>query len=471
MNKEHIKSIILFMLVVCNLFLGSKILTKKLWPDGYNFFVSIRKTDLYNSFAKIFHGSSVYDGSKSHISVPEGIIVNTGYQTTRFPLKTSHENFGSIYSVCSDILKNALSMPQKSWSYTSADEWYSQLSGKSVYMSYSSRFTSSLFAEFAGCKNSEISTLIENIDNVVITSGVKPAVYLQYDDVYVKHELESSVNDLDEIINHFQQSFDETDANSAIINYSFELLFDKALENQYAVIGSMVPIYSTPIECSVINADNPIQKNNTAINANVVDRILALFEINANSVRRYTETGGTMVFVENNGTLKIHSNGLIEYNASDGAQGLNLTDSMNTYDNICAAADFMDSINASASATTDMTITSYVAPYGGVSGSADMYFDYSVDGIPVRLDSTELGHAVHIKIENGYLKEYRHLLRTYDITSDIQQVPIYIEELDKLISENPSETHTYIEKMYICYKDDIVQGQKLAGWQLEKGVK
>lgn len=469
MNKEHIKSIVLFVLVICNLFLGSEILmTKKLWPDGYNFFINTKKTDWYSTFSNFLKGSSADDSSKNDISKPNNIIINTGYQTTRIALKSSHEKFDNVYSVCSQILKEALSAQSKDWTYVTADEWYKLLSARSVYMCYSTQFKSSLFAEFEGCKNSEISSLMENIDGVVVDGGDKAGIYLKGDDKYIKCTLNTSDDELSDIINYFQQAFDETDSNSDIINYSFELLFDKVLENQHTVIESMIPIYSTPINYNLINADNPIIKHDSSINMNSVNRILTLFDINENSVRRYTEAGGTMVFVENNGTLKIHLNGLIEYSAGNGSAGLKLTEKVGAYNNMCAAADFMDNINEVTGAGENMMIASYDI---AAVPSVGMSFDYSVDGIPVEITSSEINHAVEIKMENGYLKEYKHLLRSYDMTQEVRQIPLYIEDLDKLIAENPSVEHTYIEKMYVCYRDDITQGIKQAGWHLQRGVK
>lgn len=444
-------------------------MTKKLWPDGYNFFVNTRKAGFYNSIAKLFKGSSANAESKSHISAPDSIIINTGYQTTRFPLKSSHEKFESVYALCSDILKQSLSVPQKNWSYAAEDEWFSSLSGKSVYMSYSSSFAPSLFAKFAGSGESEISSLISEIDSVVIASSAKPFLYIKGGNTYLKCSIDSDTSELEDIIEYFQQSFDDSNAESSIINYSFELRFDKMLENQHVVLESMIPIYSNPIDSRIITADNPLLKNDGTINTNVVDRILAIFEINPNPDRRYTESGGTLVFVENDCTLKIHSNGFIEYNVSNGASGLKLVDSASMYNNICAAADFMDSINTAAGADKKMTITSPVFPSTGGSETAEISFDYTVDGLPVKITEKDFSHAVQIKTENGYLKQYKHMLRTYDVTQQSQQVPLYIDELDKLIAEHPDAKHTYINKMYICYKDDGTSGEKKADWNLEKG--
>lgn len=469
MNKEHIKSVVLAVLVISNLFLGSKILmTEKLWPDGYNFFVSARKSSIYLSISKLFKGSSVNNESKSHISAPDGVIINTGYQTTRFSLKISDDMYNNVYSVCSSLLTEALSVPSKSWSYTNSEEWYSSLSGKSVYMSYSSKFDSALFARFSGCKDSEIPMLLSDVDGVVISAGAKPSVYLKGGDTYIKCSIETSVTKLEDIIDYFQQNFDDTDANSSIINYSFELLFDKPSENQHAILESMIPIYSNPIEYYPVNAENPIQKNDGTVNINTVNRILSSFEINPGTVRRYTEAGGTMVFVENNGTLKIHTNGLIEYTANIGARGIRLTDSGSAYNTICAAADFMDNINDAASADKTMIIRSDLS--GNNPDNLNMTFDYAVDGLYVNISSPDIAHAVEITAENGYLKSYRHLLREYDKQQQPEQIPLYIEALDKIISENPNEIHTYIKKMYISYSDDNQNGIKYADWQFEKGV-
>ena len=73
MMKERVKSFILVILVAFSLVLAEKILVdEKLWPTGYNFFSigkNLKKPD-----------QSVAD----NLAAPERIIVNTGYQSSRF---------------------------------------------------------------------------------------------------------------------------------------------------------------------------------------------------------------------------------------------------------------------------------------------------------------------------------------------------------------------------------------------------
>ena len=58
---------------------------------------------------------------------------------------------------------------------------------------------------------------------------------------------------------------------------------------------------------------------------NIIEKIAQIFNVNANTVNRYTEADETVVYVENNATLKIHTDGIVEYKARD--EGIQLTDS------------------------------------------------------------------------------------------------------------------------------------------------
>jgi len=72
-------------LVMMNFVLGAKILTdKKLWPYGYNFFVSLENFKIIEAFT----GASDKQITKTHLTMPEQIIVNTGDQTTRIALNS-----------------------------------------------------------------------------------------------------------------------------------------------------------------------------------------------------------------------------------------------------------------------------------------------------------------------------------------------------------------------------------------------
>ena len=102
MNKDRVKSIILVLLIIFNLVLAERILVdERLWPTGYNLF-NIRSVSKNGS-----------DSAAQYLNLPERIIVNTGYQTSRFEYIRSSEEFGRIYETSKNIITSALLKPEK----------------------------------------------------------------------------------------------------------------------------------------------------------------------------------------------------------------------------------------------------------------------------------------------------------------------------------------------------------------------
>ena len=105
MNKERIKSLALALLVMMNFVLGGKILTdEKLWPYGYNFFLSLKNSE----FLKAITNSTDRKITKAHLTKPEQIIVNTGDQTSRIAIKPNDEIFSEISIAADELISEAL---------------------------------------------------------------------------------------------------------------------------------------------------------------------------------------------------------------------------------------------------------------------------------------------------------------------------------------------------------------------------
>ena len=124
MNKERIKSGVLIILILSNMVLAGKVLiNKKLWPSGYNF------------FSNFTHVSKKDDTSTAaHLAAPIKIIVNTGYQSSRFDYNRSDGYFSEICDAAGLSFSQAFSQGTAKTTI-SADEWYAALTAKSIYFS------------------------------------------------------------------------------------------------------------------------------------------------------------------------------------------------------------------------------------------------------------------------------------------------------------------------------------------------
>ncbi|MCX7715284.1 MAG: hypothetical protein N2171_06125 [Clostridia bacterium] len=469
MKKERIKSIVLVLLVFSNFALGGRIwINEKLWPDGYNFFANIQNSYIVKAVSDIFDFNGSAYVSKTHIIAPDKIIVNTGYQTTRFALNANHEMFKNANDVASEILSDAMSSTSKMISPITEEQWYSVLSGKSMYLVYNIEYDTSLFSQFLGIKGAEISSFTDRISDIVISAdnAISPVVYIRNSKTgsYFKISTSASKNKLESVLDYFQQSFDEE--NSAVINYSFDLLFDKAFGNQKVILNSMIPIFNNPQKFEVIESANPMLKADNTFNSSTIDKLLNIFDINPTTMSRYTEANGTIVFVENDAILKLSPEGVLEYNSKLTQSGVKLANISSAYNTICLAADFMDEISAAVASNKNLYISSDLTDDFIKNETMNICFDYRANGIPVSLNTENLGHAVNMQIENGYLKNYVQIFRTYSNTGSQAETPLYIEALDKAIQKYSKDgEQLVIEKLYTAYRDDGSIGLKNADWE------
>lgn len=440
MNKDRVKSIILIVLIIFNLMLAEKILVnKKLWPLGYNFF-SIRTASKKDDYSII-----------GHLALPERIIVNTGYQSSRFEYLRSSRDFDEIYAAADEVIKRAFSKPIKSVSPVSADNWYSALTGKSLYLSYPCKFSAQNFAGLMGLPSTEQS--FKGFSDIVI--GETGSVYISDTEDGLFYKIDLTSPEIAPII----EAVLAEEADKAVINYSFDLNFDKDFGDQKTFLSPMIPIYSAPVEAEVIISSNPLLRDGE-INQKAIDGILAAFSINPGTVWRYTEADGSLVFVENTGVLKISPDGILSFTAT--GSGISLSSSsQNTSFTVSDVAKLVGNVNMGADCDTDMYITSPL-----ISDSATEFtFDYIVNGIPVRFNDT---NAASITVENGCITRYTQILRRYTPGGYSEYSPLYIEALDNIIARyRDSMSQINIIKMFPAYIDTMDMGEKFPDWFIE----
>ena len=439
MMKERLKSFILVILVAFSLVLAEKILVdEKLWPTGYNFF-SIR-TNLKKS------DHSVTD----NLTAPERIIVNTGYQSSRFEYLRKSPEFKGIYDVASKILKTAFEKPARNILEVSSENWYSALTGKSIYLSYPTSYSAKNFSGLLATGRTEAT--FKRFSDIVIEENGN--VYVNDNGTFYK--IETGAQEISAIIENVLKTNTE---DQSVINYSFDLNFDKEFGSQKTILAPMIPIYSDAVWAEVVYAENPVMKDDE-INQRTVNQILSAFSINPNSMWRYTEADGTLVFVENTGILKISTDGILTFTASD--TGIMLSSgASDTYENVSQVAEFIDTVNLSINQNAEMSVTSPLTE----DNAQSFTFDYNVGGIPVKYQGTS---AVKVTVRNGYITEYSQILRRYNPQDAMGFTPLYIEALDNIIAKYQSSMNQInIKKMCPAYIDDLTSGEKTPDWYIE----
>ena len=434
MKTERIKSLVLILLIIANLVLAEKILVnEKLWLSGYNFFVSTRNSRRKNIFSV-----------SERLSMPEKILVNTGYQSSRFIFRRDDEYFAAINNAAADIVKSAFSAP-KSVFEISSDDWYSALSAKSLYLSYSSSFTPSVFASLLGISDSDFPDT-EFSDIVISESG---NVYFGQDGAYYQIPFTSPL--VSPIIQSVaEEHFDE----ESVINYSFDLNFDKNSGDETTVLSPMILIYSEPVTANTVFPENAAVRDGE-ISEKALSGILPVFGVSRNSARSYTEADGSLVYVENNGILRITANGILTFTAR--GNGIKLKSGSVS----SQIASFIDEINEKMNIDADLCLCDTAANDSG----QRLDFDYIVEGYPVKYADR---NAVSATVSNGYLVAYSQIMRHFTVT-DLPSISTdFIEALDEVIDTyHGSMSEMRITKMYPAFFDDLSSAEMKVDWHID----
>ena len=458
MTKERIKNLLLMLLVIMNFVLGSRILIeKKLWPGGYNFFSNMGNLEfsrLYTNIKSYFTDEDTY---KTKVFDPEKIVINTGDQTTRIAIYSADAEFDGLIEEAYVVLRSAFESDSENFSPVKAQELYSALSATSLYFEYPISFTPELFSKVLGTQGNAISEMNIQFCDVVIVNKPRTEVYIadRDADLYYRIYVPKGSERLTELVEGCIKKHSK-EGDSAI-NYSFDLKFDKPFGTQKTTLNPLILIYSTMPEYPQIYAQNPIA-NGEAINEVIVGDILRVFNINASTMRRYTEAGGTVVFVENNAILKIDKNGYLEYQATDG--GIDVSATGDEYTNTVNIASLGAGINEAVGSSCTLRISE------NENNEKNKYnFDYIVSGIPVKINNGKISSGIEAVVDNGVLISYKQLVRKYDITDSKTTVTEFFTALDSVIasySEFMNEIN--IDKMYFGYSDDATAGNKTADW-------
>ena len=228
MKKEHFKKLVLTVVIITNFMLSQRIFAnKKLWLFSYNFFSNMKNNISDDEYITTIH-----------ITVPEKIFVNTGYQSSRFAFSRNSAHFNKIYEKAEPIISTAFSASIKNIVEITKDMWYSVLSGKSLYLSYSCEYTPQIYSDLLGIDQTNIP--VGAFSHIVINESGNVFIMDNSNDTYYRITLTS--NTVKPLIDEIMSSLADTES---IINYSYELNFDKDFADQKTFISPMVPVYSS----------------------------------------------------------------------------------------------------------------------------------------------------------------------------------------------------------------------------------
>lgn len=453
MKIERLKSILLIILVISSIVLTAhKWYSKELWPEGYSFF-----SDVKNFFSQDKPEKSSTFNPNEEVLNPAKIIINN--LDNHIAVTKSSENYSIICPEIKNILKACFVSDSNAESDTK--EWNEQLKSKSCYFNYpvmydATYFASQLSLEYKGKINYFKEFLIAN------DPRLPSVMYVYAKDAETEKIEKTKINyeskDIDAFLNNNKIISDDVNY------YSFELNFDtnedKTLK-EHVLIDHDVLINITDKNVKGIKEKNLF--DNIDSNIALYSDILSVFNYNTTNIRKYVESDNSMVFVENYGTLKLHSNGQLEYISTDESKGIDLkSGSVNGCLNSCIT--FVNTVTNLMDNDKSMYFEISSDIHGINSKNFTLTFDYYI--YDNKIDIPEERHfqknAITMEVKNGKIVAYKQIFVSYIPTNETINCGSAIMAIDQLETHNET-----ISDIFVAYKFDQKRDLWLPLWNIE----
>ncbi|MBQ7032982.1 MAG: hypothetical protein IJN25_04900 [Clostridia bacterium] len=472
MKKEKLKTGILIILIcsavtlAANVWFGSGV-----WPRGYDFFVSLPNRAF---FSQLFQKEQPYIIPMENLAKPRMLVVTNG--GNRAVYYNSDASYPAYYDVVNTFFKTALSDEGLVFMSTvvGEDEWYDVLRNdelldtRSIYISYSTAFSPRLFAQVVGIER----TWLENRTDAVQELILAPVGDTGEDVLLYARSL------ADGTVSKFYINYPQKAALNSIISgmdgnqgysYAFELNLHDSMVGigggveQKVVMDPMLLISPRSTESAVITGTNPIASKTDT------EALLSVFDYRERGVNRHTGADGTIHFVENYGSISIYPDGLVEYYAVNEQMGVNIlpaeSGTASLYDALNGAVLFAERVWKALvpDQPFDALISSDLVE--NENGEYIFTLDYYYEGTPITMARGDMDHAASIRVKDGRIVEYRHILRRFDGTGSQTENAPMLQAIDGLYARfSEEESQIRITDLYLSYIEDTQEGGRKPVW-------
>lgn len=454
LKKDRIMTFVLVALIASSIYMTIRMwFVEKLWPEGYNFFASWEKIAEDLPIPKFLRGNS--DASApmhEDMFLPRKIMINRS-GSSRSMYRSGDREFVALNQFTKDILSQLFKKDGVRYIVVEKEtDFYDTLKSKSILLDYPVQMPTRLLGQLYEAAESSIYSQVTSVKEIVIVPGdsvTNETIVMMKDsktNIIYKYFIPFSKTDLEQEIEKYSKG------NAANMFSAYELGFYRrstAAELQpQVVIDPFVFLDTTNEEIRVpaLSGFNPFTLGRLeSMDSNIVSRILKVFDYNPNTISKHIDDSYTMVFVENYSTLKLHTNGLLEYSTIDSKKGIKLRKKTDGADNMQSFLESMDTIAEMITQIwraldmpdmPDMRISSDITDKKY--GSYQLYIDYLYDGMPVLVEIAgedgieQMRHAIEITVENNVLQSFRIFLRSYEKNEEITANMPLIHALDNL---------------------------------------
>lgn len=466
-TRERMKSVVLAGMLLLSLFLVIQLWFGKYYMPGSSEIETSVDRWLRQPVMRLFHlddDTIEFSDSLQTVMKAQRILLNT--TGTRQLITEEDASYNNLYATIQDLTATILNDPSRILvrDVMTEEDWLNALKSDSIYVDYGVEANARLFsvAMGGGNRNVFVDSVAVMRDYIIGMSDAADRLVLMIKDykdgsiyrftvAYNKAALESDIKVHSDTVNINSPS------------YAFELNFHKATNDDGSlprvIFDPLILVNTFPSEKAVMRRVNLFTPDSSGqLEPHTEAQILKMFNINSNTMRRYTDVSGAGVYVENYANLEIHPGGYLHYSVVEGNRGLKLTDedktSYTVYDAVNMGVTFLRSITSSLEKDqfAKLRISSQLTENSMKNGVYTLTLDYYVEGIPVLYwKDGAVSHSVIMEIENGYLKNYRHYFNYFDDTGETTTTESMIPAVDKFVEGQPIGEPIRLSNVFLGY--------------------
>ncbi len=472
MNKERIKSFILILLILNSIQLTAQMwFDSNLWPAGYGVMDSFRNSAFVRTITSFFDkdnrnitGEQLYKKAMK----PRRIIVNGGGAREVYLKESDYYNdaIQFIEVIMADLKEASVTVSEITY-----DEWKNLFKTKSLYVDYGYIMDTDNINKLYGMtgsaekfrQTSNFSGFILIPDELTETCTI--CMLDETNNTVVEHKFSSDVSGLVSFIEDCTYQKQQNDAFAFEINLDTSTVAEDEVQRNVSFSPLALLTIPTEVEREFVLMTENIFESSDELEA-FSERALSIFGHNASLLRKKVQNDGTIIFVENNATIKFYSDGTIEYSAVSRENGLKMSDgSLGCYQAVC------DVLNVAGLVWNEADIDAGNLDFQVVSDLVDkksnkytVKIDNVYNGIAINFQNT-CNNAIVAEVEEGYITKFViHLSQISEMDKKKENGPVHLA-IDTLYEEY-GNTGMVIDDVYKCYNFDN-DGRAYVKWAFE----
>ncbi len=356
------------------------------------------------------------------------------------------------------------------------EDWTRALNEYGVYIEYPTSHKTEFVGEVLNEKNSPFQKSVYSYKELILTTGVVVdtgvTVYVREDetDKIIKISLDTDAAELRNIIKKISNKNDDS------YMFAFELNLDE--ENVKDAAGgvafdSMLMIPSAAMEMEGVSFDVP-RRYRGGISfsgaTEVTSGLTGLFGFNPNTIRQYSNSDGTLMFVGDTGSLSVHPGGKIEYKSLGESEGVLLINNARNFDGgqvlsglLAFAEKIFDICGMNDEKhEAELKMTEFDDAENGL---MKFGFEYFVDGSRVKFPG---GSAMYGVVRNGVLTEFKLQIKNIEKSGEKKEIADMFEAIDGFLATNSAVNKISDGRTVYKYTED--KRDTFGTWEIQGGL-